>query len=331
MDLMKLAKRIVLTLNSLLFAQISVSQDTSSFKVELDTGLHLSAGFFSMSSISSDYVITHNPSREDTVVCEKLGKLVSAQPSKKNYSNYYSLACSLWELGRLNEAEKMFLTIVTSTKPFYEVTYHHSSDTPGDRSINKYKYGSYTSNYKNYACRYLTKIYLEEKKFDKALAFIQSADKKYIVRHNCGTGHFWYRGELDRLYALAYEGLNMHDSVINMFLPNYGSHSGGVLVRSLKIVYTQSEVNENLIAAENSVVFVLDTFQTSTYTILNYGETNETRVENKYTSGTATVTLFGKEVYLEKPHLENGEVATKELFVRQFRESGFYKTLRGNE
>ncbi|MBK8926950.1 MAG: hypothetical protein IPM74_13820 [Crocinitomicaceae bacterium] len=92
----------------------------------------------------------------------------------------------------------------------------------------------------------MTKIYLEEKKFDQALKYIEYADKKYIVEQNCGTGYMWYRGEIDGLYSLAYEGLGMYDSIINMFLPQYSNHSNGTLTRALKKVYSQAEINEYL-------------------------------------------------------------------------------------
>lgn len=324
-------KYFLLTLTFVLVRQICFSQDTTSLKFQIDTTWNFPTISFSMSSISSDYSISHYPSKEDSIFCKKYSKLITAEPTKKNHSDYHSLACSLWQLGRLTEAENMFLKIMASNEPYYVGTYYNSTDIPGDTTTKTYGYGSYTSNYKNYACRYLTKIYIEEKKFDQALKYIEFVDKKYIVEQNCGTGYMWYRGEIDGLYSLAYEGLGMYDSIINMFLPQYSNHSKGTLTRALKKVYSQTEINEYLKVAENSIVCVVDTFQSSSFITHNYGEKNETTTEIKYTSGTATMNLFGRQVTLATPHLENGEKVSRELFVKEFKESGFYTALIDNE
>ena len=325
-------KYFLLTLTLVLVGQACFSQDTTKLKLQIDTTWNFPTISFSMSSISSDYSISHYPSKEDSIFCKKYSKLITAESTKKNHSNYHSLACSLWQLGRLTEAEIMFLKIVDSKGPYYVGTYYNSSDITGDTTTNIYGYGSYTSNYKNYACRYLTKIYIEEKKFDQALKYIEFADKKYIVEQNCGTGYMWYRGEIDGLYSLAYEGLGRYDSIINMFLPNYSSHGGdGTLVRAIKKVYTQIEINKYLQDAENSIVCVVDTFQSSTFTTYNSGQPNETTTEAKYISGQATMTLFGKQINLATPNLENGQTVTRELFVKEFKESGFYTPLINNE
>ena len=318
------------TLTLVLVGQICFSQDTTSFKFQIDTTWNFPKISFSMSSISSGYSITHYPSKEDSIFCKKYSKLITAQPTKKNHSDYHSLACSLWQLDRLTEAENMFLKIMVSSEPYYVGTYYNSSDIPGDKTISTYGYGNYTSNYKNYACRYLSKIYIEKKKFDLALNYIKDADKKYIVEQNCGTGYMWYRGEIDGLYSLAYEGLGMYDSIINMFLPQYSNHSNGTLTRALKKVYSQTEINEYLKVAENSIICVVDTFQSSSFVIHNYREKDETTTEIKYTSGTATMTLFGRQVTLATPHLENGEKVSRELFVKEFKKSGFYTALTDN-
>lgn len=115
-----------------------------------------------------------------------------------------------------------------------------------------------------------------------------------------------------------------------MFLPQYSNHSNGPLTRALKKVYTQTEINEYLKVAENSIVCVVDTFQSSSFITHNYGEKNETTIEIKYTSGTATMSLFGRQVTLPRPNLENGESVTREYFVKEFKESGFYNSLIDN-
>jgi hypothetical protein len=323
-------KYFLLTLTFLLVGQICFSQDTTSLKFQIDTTWNFPTISFSVPSINSDYSISRYPSKEDSAFCKKYSKLIIAEPTKKNHADYHSLACSLWQLGRLTEAENMFLKIIASNEAYYVGTFYHSSDIPGDTTTNTYGYGSYTSNYKNYACRYLTKIYIEEKKFDQALKYIEYADKKNIVEQNCGTGHMWYRGEIDGLYSLAYEGLGMYESIINMFLPQYPNHSNGTLTRALKKVYTQMEINEYLKVAENSIVCVVDTFQSSSFLTHNYGAKNETTTEIKYTSGTATMILFGRQVTLPRPNLENGESVTREHFEKEFKESGFYNSLIDN-
>lgn len=324
-------KYFLLTLTFVLVAQVCLSQDTRNLEFKIDTTWNFPTFSFSMSSISSDYLISHHPLKEDSIFCKKYSKLITAEPTKKNHSDFYSLACSLWQLGRLPEAENMFLKIIASNKPYYIGNYYNSSDISGDTTTNPYGYGSFTSNYKNYACRYLTKIYIEEKKFDKALKYIEYADKKYIVEHNCGTGNMRYRGEIDGLYSLAYEGLGMYDTIINMFLPQYSDHSQGTLTRALKEVYSQSEIKKYLKIAENSIICVVDTFLSSSFIIDNFDEKNQTSTEIKYTSGTATMSLFGKQVTLPRPNLENGESVTREYFVKVFKESGFYTSLIENE
>jgi len=323
-------KYFLLTLTFVLVGQICFSQDTTNLKLQIDTTWNFPTISFSTLSISSDYSISRFPTKEDSIFCRKYSKLITAEPTKINHSDFYSLACSLWQLGRLTEAENMFLKIMASKESYYVGTYYNSSDIPGDTTTNIYGYGSYTSNYKNYACRYLTKIYIEEKKFNQALKYIEYADKKYTVEQNCGTGYMWYRGEIEGLYSLAYEGLGMYDSIINMFLPQYSNHSNGILTRALKKVYSQTEINEYLKIAENSIVCVVDTFQSSSFITHNYKEKNETTTEIKYTSGTATMSLFGRQVTLATPHLENGEKVSRELFVKEFKESGFYNALIDN-
>lgn len=285
----------------------------------------------SASSISLDYSIFHNPTKEDSLFCKKYSKLITAEPSNNNHSDYFYLASSLWQLERLKEAEQMFLKIVASNQPYYVKTFNNSSDIPGDKTSNIYGYGSSTWSYKNSACKYLARIYIEEKKFDQAIKYIKLADEKYIVAQNCGTGQVFYKQEIDGLYSLAYEGLGMYDSIVNMYLPQYFNSSNDVLTRALRKLYSQAEINESLKLAENSIVFVVDTFQSSAFEINNYGKKNETKSEIKYTSGTATMTLFGRQVELPMPNLKNGESVTKELFVKEFKSSEFYTSLSNSE
>lgn len=311
--------------------KVCYSQDTIKSKILGNTSWHFENNITVRKTGDTDYEITHNPEKKDSIFCKLNSKLISEQPTKYNYSKYYKLACSLWELNKLTEAESMFLKIVDSKEPFYVDTYYHSSDISSDKKTNTYGYGSYTSNYKNYSCRYLTKIYIEERKYDKALTYIEFANKTHVAVQNCGTGYFWYKREIDGLYALCYEGLGKHDSIIKMFLPQYANHSSGILINALKKAYTKNEINNYLKIAENSVICVIDTFQSSSYTIHNYGKKNETKIESKYTLGKATTMLFGRLVTLENPNLKNGEIVSKELYINDFKESQFYNAMIGEE
>lgn len=324
---MKNKKYSILILTLILSWQVCLSQDTNNLELQIDTTLNIPIYSYSISSIGSEYSIFHNPSKEDSIFSLQYSNLINAEPTKKNHSNYHSLACSLWQLGRLEEAEIMFLKIIDSKESYYTRKYYNSSDVPFDTTSNTYVYGSSTSSYKNYACRYLSKIYIEENKFKYALKYTEHADKKYIVEHNCGTGNQSYRREIDGLYGLAYEGLEMYENIINMFLPQYSNHSNGILIRALKKVYTQTELNKHLNLAEKSIVCVVDTFQSSSFIATTSGDNHKSTSDVKYTSGKATMTLFNKLISLPIPKLEDGEKVTREHFIKEFKESDFYTNL----
>lgn len=328
------ANALIPAIITLLLGNTCFSQDTIQYTIlpryDSTNWITVSMEYFPQ-SISSDYPITHSPSREDSIFYNENLELISAKPNQENHDEYYSMACALWELGKLSDAESMFLNIVNSQEPFYSDTYYHSSDIPGDTSINTYGYGSFTSNYKNYACRYLAKIYIEQKKFKQAYMYAQLADRKYTVQYNCGTGYMWYRGEINGLYGHCYEGLGMHDSIINLFLPDYYAHASGMLIRAIRAKYAQAEINENLRIADSSIICVVDTVKSLMIVTENYGEPNETTREIWYTSGIASMTLFGRQVILQQPQLEEGQVVTREMYVKQFKESEFYRSLIGPE
>jgi len=287
-------------------------------------------GTFHISSMIS-YTIDHRPTKDDSAYFNKNSGLINQKPTKKNYINFYSLATSLWELNKLNDAEKLFSQIVESNREFYSSNYYHSSDIPGDNTKNKYGYGSCTLNYKNYACRYLTKIYIEEKKFDLALKYLKEADLKYPNSFSCGTGQNIYRNELSQLYGLCYEGLGQVDSIINLFLPKYDNWENGILIKALKKKYTKGQISNYLEIAVNSITCVADTFQSTYSTIENYGEKNEKSTETKYTSGKGTINLFDKVIALYSGLLKEGEVASRDQFVKEFEQTAFYQELIKDE
>ena len=321
------SKLYILAILLTVLGQNTFSQDTAKYTFN-PTRRIVDTFSSSRSFLGVDYPFYRSPTKKDMQICNKFKNLITSEPNEKNYSDYYSLAKSLWEFGRLAEAEKMFLKIVNSNKKFYTANYYHSSDIPGDKTTNIYGYGSFTSNYKNYACRYLTKIYIEQEKYAQALEYIEFADKKYVVKHTCGSGYRWYRSEIDGLYELCYYGLNMYDTILEKSMPNYYDDARNeILIKVIKKKFSAEEISNYLQIAENTMEFTLDSVWLGGYTIYDEGTKNEKRIESKYISGTATMNLFGVPIELKKPILKDGEIASKELFLKEFKRTRFYYVL----
>ena len=305
------------------------AQDTLGLVIQLDSSFLSTLTLFSSGppvQTGHDYLIWHAPDHEDSTYIKQNEVLIGAQPDEENFSRYYNLARALWETGDLERSETLFLNIVNSNEACYTNTYYHNSDIPGDTVVNTYGYGSFTSNYKNKACRFLARIYVETKSYEKALHYILLADKTYPVTQNCGTGHQWYRNELHGIYGLAYQGLNLHDSIINLFLPEYHQH-GNILINAIQNKYSQTEINAYLETAIQSVEFTPDTYQSLTISTHNYSKDNEYETEEWYTSGKATVSLFNQKIDLLSPRLKGGETMTKAMFIQSFKDSYFYRHL----
>lgn len=305
----------------------SYCQDTTfKFTYTIDTSF-----FTKYSSINfqpSFNYIYHLPDKKDRQLFKNYKYLIGQKPTLKNHELYYSLACSLWELEKIAEAEKMFLTIVNSAAKYYTGTYYHSSDISGDTTKNIYGYGSFTSNYKNYAAIYLTKIYLEQKKFDKALQFLEDAVKKYAASYTCGTGYNMQKNEYDFLYASCYEGLNRHTEVIDLLLPSCLSRSDEIIIAAIKKTYSNSQIQAYLQKAEASIKCTLDSFPSFRYRT-TYNNTNEEKTDTiKYYSGEAVMLLFDREINVPVPNLENGEHLSRDRFIALFKESDFYTRLK---
>lgn len=321
-------KHSLLTLTLLLIGQLSFSQDSTMLNLSIDSITYWAfvPDSFSMASTNHPDLMAHSPSKEDFSSCKKHSNLIAATPTQKNHLDYYKMACSLWQIGRLQDAEKMFLRIIDSKAPYYTGAYDTPSDIQGDVTTNIDDYGGHTSVYKNSACQYLSKIYIEEKKFDEALKYITLADKKYTLIQRCGTGMQGYQEGINDLYVIIYEGLGKYDSIIQMLLPRYLTYSNKRLIHALKKVYTPSEILNYLKIAENSIACVVDNSKsTEPLEIM----TNVLK-HPKYPPGTVTMNLFGKVVLLPKPNLKNGAIATKELFIKEFQATGFYVALVGN-
>src|SRR5688500_19569969 len=94
-----------LYLTALLFLTINGASSQDTAKYLLDTSLLVS---LSTSAMSFDYYsLHHSPTKDDSLRYHKHRKLITSEPSENNYKDYYSLACSLWELSKLNEAKNM--------------------------------------------------------------------------------------------------------------------------------------------------------------------------------------------------------------------------------
>jgi len=279
-------------------------------------------GYSSLGSIS------HSPEKKDHKNLKRYQYLLDRKPGAKNYRKYYELAVSLWELEKTAEAEKMFLSIIASEGEFYTSTYYHSSDVPGDTATNMYGYGSFSSNYKNYAAKYLVKINLEKKRYDTALMYLDDAVNKYKVTYTCGTGYNMQQNEYTFLYACCYEGLNENKKIIDLLLPGSLLYGDDMLIKAIRNTWTDKEIKERLLIAENSVSCVLDSLPSYTYLVTEATRKKPERTDTiTYYSGTATMLLFDQLIEIPVPDLENGEHLSREHFVKKFKESFFYREL----
>jgi hypothetical protein len=273
----------------------------------------------------------HYPQKEDQILFDTAAYLINNEPTASNYRTYYLLAAALWELKNISDSKKMFMKIINSTEPYYENTYYYSSDIPGDSTINIYGYGSYTSNYKNKACDYLAKIYIEQKKYDSAYQYLDYAVNKYKVSYSCGTGHLLQQSSYRYLYGLCYEGLEKDNELFDLLLPYCFDWENETIIRVIKNKYTKPEIRKYLRDAIQSVDCIVDKKQSSAFIISNYGEKNEKTTEIKYYGGIGTINLFGRKIALPTPSLENREILTRQYFVNLFKKSNFYRSLYYNE
>lgn len=287
------------------------------------------SGSINLFQYGSYVSIDHHPTAEDSLFYREHTALIKAAPTQKNHEDYYKMACSLWELNKLNEAEIMFNNMLHCQKDFYTGTYYHASDIPGDTTVMTYGYGSYTFNYKNQASRYLAKIYLEQKKFDLALKHLQQAIDVYPVTYTCGTGYAWYRNEIDDLYGLCYDGLGKYEDVISLFIKHYPEGHNDLLVKAIQKTYSQEAIDTLLKVAEKSIAFSSSTFETMAYRTSSNANGDEETEEIKYTTARGSMELFGHQVEIPAPLLENGQVISIGFFVKQFRESFLYQSLSG--
>jgi len=307
------------------FSQVTDSLSYQPFLPDTNLVIEVSSRY----SYCPDLEIEHRADSTDTVICKKLRYLSEKDPDKKNYPDYYELARALWEMNEVAVAEKMFLVIVNSNEAFYTDSYYHSSDVAGDTSVNLYGYGSYTSNFKHYACTYLTQVYLEKRQYQQALNYLKLADKKYPPSYSCGTGYMSYRAFMYGLYSLCYEGLGQDREIVKMLLPDCFESCTRSLTRALKRMYPGEAMQRELAKAAKSIVFVQNEKETVAYRVYNWGQPDKYEEEYRYLSGKATMMLFGYKVELPEPILEGGQKATKEMFVAEMLKTDFYRRLKG--
>lgn len=321
-------KKSLLVVVCLIVGSIAASaQEKGKYAIILDTNLINSKISFNSFDLYQ-YFLYQSPSKQDELRYKTYKALIKQEPTIKNYKQYYALACSLWELNKLSEAENLFLTIINSTAAYYTATTYHPSDVAGYTTPNRYGYGSYTSNYKNTAAIYLSKIYITQEQYDKALLFLDAAVHKYAVTYTCGTGFNRQKDEYDYLYAACYEGLNRHKDVIDLLLPTCLDRHFDVIVTALKNTYSQNEIENYLKEAEASIECSLDSFPSYSY-VTRYTSGKKQKTDTiTYYSGSATMMLFGRKINMAAPPLNNGEHATKELFLKLFRETLLYSRLK---
>jgi hypothetical protein len=269
-----------------------------------------------------------SPEEKNKKFYDSTSYLLNLEPTEKNYETYYLLACTMWELEKLEEAKKIFLAFVNSTKTLYKDTYYHSSDIQGDTTKNRYGYGSFSSNHMNDACLYLTKIYIEQKKFDSSYIYLNDAVKKYEVTYSCGTGYYTQQNYYRFLYGLCYEGLKKEKELLDLLLPYCFDWQNQTLLRAIKRNYSKAEIIKNLDNAIKTIVCKVDNKTSSAFVITNVGEENQKAEEIEYYSGTGKMILFGKVIDLPSPDLNNGERLTKQYYIKLFKESYFYRNLK---
>lgn len=273
-------------------------------------------------------LLFHMAEKSDRKMYRRHKKLIKKEPDEKNFIKYYNLALSLWNLDSIHGAEKMMLKIESSTLKQYVSTYRLNSDVPGDTTSNNYGYGSCDFSYKNEACLCLARIYLEKKEFEKAYKYAVLADSTYKVAYTCGTGNALYQSELEGLYSACYEGMGKYRDMFKILMPYWYSYNPN-LTAAIKKTFKEDEIKKYLDTAKSTLAFKLDTFQSTQYCY--YGKNLEHVDTVTFTSGSATMRLFGYDVTFPAENLKNGEVASKDYFLKFLLHNDFYRELKKGE
>lgn len=268
------------------------------------------------------------PASPDNIDIEANKALIQAELSAENAEQYSLMAISLWNLGKDTDAKKMFLKICYSQLPIFNKKNRRSSD---DTASNFQGYGSETEHSKHTATLHLAQIYINEKDYQEALKYLIKADKTYPRTFNCGTGRMMHEEQLRYLYGLCYEGLGQYDNAIQLLLPHCFSWQNQTLIRVLKSKYSQAELTSIIVESLNNINFQLDSHQSTVTRTTNSGTDQEKTQEVSYISGTGTIELLGVEVQIHQPQLEDGDIITKEHFIKEFKQTNFYVHLTGDD
>ncbi len=261
--------------------------------------------------------------KKDRTFVKKNSDLITADPKGKPVEPYFRLAQSLWELQRIEEAKILFFKIVESELVEYNEFYYFSSDLAYDTSSNLNEYETFSYNYKNSACLYLTEICIEQQKFEEAQSHLDAAINKYPTDYFCGTAYIYYFARLRHLKGLCFEGLGQTDKAIELLVPYCFRENNETLLRILKATFQHQELKEQMDTAIATIQITVDTIVSKSYINTEKGE----NIAITYTSGSGTIILYNQTVVLPRPKLGNGESVTSQHFIDAFLSSSFYQEL----
>jgi tetratricopeptide (TPR) repeat protein len=270
----------------------------------------------------------HHQSKWADSVAETYGYLCAQMPADSSYENYYEVACALYELDRVDEAQKMFEQIAHSEIAGYAHGVTYASDIPGDTSSNIYGYGSFKLNYKSSAHTYLCKIFLEKQQYLAALVHYKLTQGANACQYNCGTGAMMKHAEDLCLEASCYQGLGEYRKVLDLLMPKCLERSEDISIRSIRALYTQEEINTAIQYAERTILVWQDSFAVTT--TKNYYKGNGKLVEGVpviYYPTSAAFTLFGYTAVLKLSDAQHPEIGNIEEMLKLFRETNFYEHL----
>lgn len=315
-----------ITAACLLFTAIAGNGQTlnvnTDFSLVADPSLYIGNFTYTLNLplfLKREEIISRDTSAGDMQLIRFNHRLVTQGPDTKNHETYSALAAAYWRKGNNSTAKKMFLVIEQSRDSFYTGTLFHSAG-------NVYEYGSYTSSFKNDACLHLCKIYLEERNYRLALAYLLKADKNYKVKFNCGTGAHGYSSMLKTLYAACYEGLKDSRKLIDLYLEEnfYGDEA---FVRLLQKKYPYRELKRQVQLALDNITITRDNQPTIYYMESSSGRADS--VVARFISGTGTTILFGRKISLPLPELKHGDEITRKHFTDALMQSQFCHLLLG--
>ncbi|WP_338762081.1 hypothetical protein WAF17_16870 [Bernardetia sp. ABR2-2B] len=280
-------------------------------------------------SMYSGGSLTRYPNKNDSINVNKLGYLANESLTPNNYREFYDVALSFWKLGKDEIAERMFLRILNSEEENFSKTNFYASDVLKDSSVNdvsNYGYGSFTSHPKNEIALCLSKIYIAQNDFSKALFYLEEAVNKYKVTYTCGMGYYIQKSEYDFLYGTCYKELNENQKIIDLFLPTCLVRNDDFVVDAIKNIYSTKEIETELDKAINSLTFEAFDFPSLRMNV-TYINNKEVTDSSTYYLGKTKMKIFGLEIESQNIDLEDGERLTRDKVIEEFKKSDFYTDL----